>query len=72
MYSFEPFSKRVKRRVKLDVTDVYQYDELPTTFRVQVIHIWNDALGNYSAYDQVQHSYVTNFLWGKIYRIKAT
>jgi hypothetical protein len=38
------FSKR-QRRLRGDVPDVYEYDQLPPTLRVQVIHILRDALG---------------------------
>jgi hypothetical protein len=41
---YETFSKRMKRISKNGQADVYQYDDLPNPFRVQVIHIWNDAL----------------------------
>ena len=38
------FSKR-QRRLKGDVPDVYVYDELPRTLRVQAIAIIRDLLG---------------------------
>ena len=38
------FSKRQKT-LRGEVPDVYSYDELPKPFKVQVIHIVNDALG---------------------------
>jgi hypothetical protein len=44
----ETFTKRQKRLQKAGEQDVYQYDLLPQAFRVQVIHIWNDAIGVYS------------------------
>ncbi|PLS80213.1 MAG: hypothetical protein CYG59_09180 [Chloroflexi bacterium] len=37
---FETFSKRQKKRAQAGQPDVYQYDDLPTPFRVQVVHIW--------------------------------
>lgn len=37
---FETFSKRQKRREQAGQADVYQYDDLPRAFRVQVVHIW--------------------------------
>lgn len=46
------FSKRQKA-LRGDVPDVYVYDNLPNALRVQIVHIWTDALGsdeNY--YDQ--------------------
>ncbi len=42
---YETFTKRVRRLTQTDQSDVYQYDELPQPFRIQVIHIWNSALG---------------------------
>jgi len=44
---FETFSKRQKRLERAGQQDVYQYDELPQTFKVQVVHIWNSSIGNY-------------------------
>jgi AbiJ N-terminal domain 4 len=41
----DTFSKRQKQLEKAGKQDVYQYDDLPQPFRVQVIHIWNGALG---------------------------
>jgi len=41
----ELFSTREKRKQRAGQEDVYQYDNLPAEFRVQVVHIWNDALG---------------------------
>jgi hypothetical protein len=38
------FSKRVRRR-RGDVPDVYVYDQLPDALRVQVVHVWREALG---------------------------
>ena len=38
------FSKRQKRS-RGEVPDVYQYDVLPQSFRVQVVHIWQDVFG---------------------------
>lgn len=38
------YSKRMKRQ-RGEVPDVYQYDDLPTPLRVQIVHIWRAALG---------------------------
>jgi hypothetical protein len=48
----ELFSQR-QRRLRGETHDVYTYDELPEGVRVQVIHIWDDVLGNSTQY----HSY---------------
>lgn len=44
---YETFSKRQKRLEQAGQLDVYQYDLLPETFRIQVIHIWESALGSF-------------------------
>ncbi|MCD2163833.1 STM4504/CBY_0614 family protein [Comamonas koreensis] len=41
---FELFSKRQKR-ARGEMPDVYVYDELPQTLRVQIVHIITDAFG---------------------------
>jgi hypothetical protein len=41
------FSKREKRKRMQGHEDVYQYDTLPEAFRVQVMHLWHDALGGW-------------------------
>ena len=43
----ETYSKRRKRLENAGKQDVYQYDDLPHTFRVQVVQILNGALGAY-------------------------
>jgi hypothetical protein len=40
------FSKRKARIAKADQADIFQYEVLPERFRVQVVHIWRDAIGN--------------------------
>jgi uncharacterized protein DUF7014/AbiJ-like protein len=44
---FETFTKRGTRLQNAGKQDLYQYDVSPREFRVQVIHIWNGAIGNY-------------------------
>jgi len=46
MAVFDLFSKRQKR-LRGEVPDVYQYDDIPIPLRVQIAHIMNDALGNH-------------------------
>ena len=49
---FELFSKRQKK-LNGDIPDIYTYDNIPNTLRVQIVHIWHDVLGNgndYSSY----------------------
>jgi len=43
---FETFSKRKKKQEKAGQPEIYQYDNLPEPFRVQVIHIWQDINTN--------------------------
>ena len=45
MAIFNIYSKRQKLQ-RGEVPDVYQYDELPNSFRVQVVHILRDLLGD--------------------------
>jgi hypothetical protein len=48
MTIFDLFSKRAARQAKAGTPDVYQYEELPNPFRVQVVHIWKRSLGDFS------------------------
>lgn len=53
---FDLFSKRQKK-LRGDVPDVYVYDNLPNSLRVQIIHIWTDTLGNNRYEDNVTKAY---------------
>lgn len=46
---FDLFSKRQKR-LRGDVSDVYIYDTIPQPLRVQIVHIWQDTIGNPNEY----------------------
>ncbi len=50
MAIFDLFSKRQKR-LSGDHPDVYVYDKIPDALRVQIIHIWDYALGSITEYD---------------------
>lgn len=54
------FSKRQKR-LKGEIPDVYIYDTIPQPLRVQIVHIWQDCLGNnseyFNAYIRVEKGY---------------
>lgn len=66
---FETYSKRRKRVESAGQQDVYQYEELPGAFRVQVIHIWTTAIGDYyqpSGYSTTPPS-PSNELWEFIF-----
>ena len=39
------FSKRQKR-LSGDLPDVYMYDNIPNSLRVQIVHLWDEGLGN--------------------------
>ncbi|MCQ8821768.1 hypothetical protein NQT65_16375 [Pseudoalteromonas agarivorans] len=63
MSVFELFSKRQKK-IRGEVPDVYQYEELPDNFRVQVIHIIRDTIGiEYSC------SQYTDWVYKEIHRV---
>lgn len=51
------FSKRAKAR-RGEIPDVYQYDHLPETLRVQIVHIMRDALGDPDAYKSQTHEFM--------------
>ena len=49
MRIYDLFSKRQKA-LRGEVPDVYTYDDLPETLRVQIVHIWKDVLGDFEDY----------------------
>ncbi|WP_313453656.1 STM4504/CBY_0614 family protein [Stutzerimonas nitrititolerans] len=49
MAIFDLFSKRQKA-LRGEVPDVYTYDKLPAALKVQIVHIWYDALGSQDKY----------------------
>jgi hypothetical protein len=66
---YETFSKRNQRIANEGKTEIYQYDNLPHPFRVQVVHIWHDALGKYylaRGYSS-GHPYASNAFWDEIH-----
>lgn len=48
---FDLFSKR-KKRERGEIPDIYVYDEISDSLRVQIVHIWFDSLGNQNQYAQ--------------------
>lgn len=50
MTVFDLYSKRQKR-LRGEVSDVYVYDVLPQELRVQVVHLWNDVIGDKKEYE---------------------
>lgn len=49
MAKYETYSKR-KKRLNGGAPDVYQYDYLPQAFKVQIVHIWDEAIGHRDNY----------------------
>lgn len=45
MAILELFSKRKKKEARGEAPDVYRYNDIPEPLRVQIVHIWRDALG---------------------------
>ncbi len=60
---FDLFSKRQKK-LRGDIPDVYQYEDINNNFRVQVIHIVKDTFGK----DVYSQNYSTN-AFAKIHKI---
>ncbi len=62
---YETYSKR-KKRLNGDTPDVYQYEYLPESLKVQIVHIWDEAIGhrnNYSNDSMIGvYTYVKNIL----------
>ena len=46
---FNIFSKRQKN-LRGEMLDVFSYDKIPQPLKVQIVHIWNDALGDENNY----------------------
>jgi hypothetical protein len=58
---FDIFSKRQKV-IRGEVSDVYSYSEMPDALRVQIVHIWQDVLGNADQYYDGQVSGAYKFI----------
>ena len=71
MRVFETYSKRTKKREAAGKVDVYQYDNLPDTFRVQVAHIWMRLLGPYYFTDRWRTAPRSNHVWREIHDTMA-
>lgn len=56
MSIFELFSKRQKK-LRGDIPDVYQYEEIPQSLRVQVVHIVRDTIGQEGNYSEANGVY---------------
>ena len=71
MSVFDTFSKRKKKKELSEKIDVYTYDEIPTPFRIQIIHIWAEAIGPYYDYGgyEFERKMENNFAWTYIYKV---
>jgi hypothetical protein len=49
MAVFDLYSKRLKRQSG-DVAEVYTYDEIPKSLKVQIIQMWDEAIGDSNDY----------------------
>jgi hypothetical protein len=68
MPAYELYSKRQKAKEKAGQEDVYQYDDLPNPFRVQVIHLWAQAIGEwYGSRAYGMTDTLANTMWKQIY-----
>src|ERR1700730_16146810 len=68
---YETFSKRNKRIASAGKPEVYQYDNLPEPFRVQVVHVWHDSLGGFyipRGYSHGRHPLASNRFWATIHK----
>jgi hypothetical protein len=43
---YEIFSKRKSALLKQSSADVYKYDYVPKPLRIQIMHVWHEAIGN--------------------------
>lgn len=64
---FDTFSKRLKKQQQAGKADVFQYDDLPSEFRVQVIHILVDAIGHWQHPQDWELVPVPNDWWNRIH-----
>lgn len=56
MAIFELFSKRQKK-LRGEVPDVYQYEDIPQQLRVQIVHIIQDTIGRDKYGESARSSY---------------
>jgi hypothetical protein len=61
------YSKRQKK-LRGEVLDVYTYDEIPTSLRVQIIHIWYESIGNFPHQDIAWEAVHRSETYGDIVR----
>ena len=66
---FDLFSRRKKQREGTENWDPYKYDDLPGTFRVQVVHILNATIGRYYIDNYGVNPSPANKTWELIHKI---
>ncbi len=57
MAIFDIFSKRQKQ-LRGEISDVYSYEEMPKTLRIQIVHIWSDTLEDRDTFDPAGSFYL--------------
>jgi hypothetical protein len=67
MPSFKQFVKRINKSQEAVKQELYSYDNLPNTFRVQTIHILREVVGvfisSFRSYDYSSSGPVSNQIW---------
>ena len=53
---YDLYSKRQKK-LNGDVADVYVYDRFPIGLKIQIVYIWNDAIGDVNMYTEANKVY---------------
>ncbi len=64
MVAIELYSKRQRKLTESGKADVYRYDVMPGPLRVQICHIWRDALG-------ISDDQFTSNVWENIHKTLA-
>ena len=59
------------RAAKAGMSDTYQYTDLPKPFRVQVVHIWNRAVGDFMPLTYMRSSGPPPSIWDSIEELIA-
>lgn len=57
------FSKRSAKAAGTGVPEVYQYEKLPQAFKIQVVHIWQRAIGNFTPPSFGMYAQPKDSLW---------
>lgn len=57
MAIYETYKRRKQKTASAGQPTLYQYDTLPTPFRVQVVYIWDDTIGNLRTTSPYHYAY---------------